>query len=318
VSLPDAAALVVGQNVGTTVKAAVASLGASVPARRTALAHILFNLATGAVAFAMLPLLLRASLLAAGGEEAVALAAFHTAFNLLGVALFLPWLRSFARLVERLVPESGPALARHLDPSVASVGPVAIEAARRTLAEVTGVTVSAVRLRLGARHEEAVEALVAARSALADVRTFLASVRSEPDSPGLYGRHVAALHGLDHLERLVDACTEEVDPAAVSELMAGPARDLPGALRLAESWAREGGEVHALAELSATIAAARRGQRAETLARTASGALDPRTALVRIEAMRWLDRLAYHLWRTLHHLEGGADGPGAPGDPDDR
>lgn len=45
--LPQATYLVVGQNLGTTVTAVLAAVGASVPARRTALAHILFNLGTG-------------------------------------------------------------------------------------------------------------------------------------------------------------------------------------------------------------------------------------------------------------------------------
>src|SRR5690606_2049087 len=43
VSLEQAAVLVIGQNIGTTVKAGLASIGASVPARRTAAAHVLFN-----------------------------------------------------------------------------------------------------------------------------------------------------------------------------------------------------------------------------------------------------------------------------------
>ncbi|MEQ9617203.1 MAG: Na/Pi symporter, partial [Phycisphaerales bacterium] len=43
IGFEQAAALVVGQNIGTTVTAAIASIGASTPAKRTALAHIAFN-----------------------------------------------------------------------------------------------------------------------------------------------------------------------------------------------------------------------------------------------------------------------------------
>ncbi|NUM78660.1 Na/Pi cotransporter family protein, partial [candidate division KSB1 bacterium] len=55
IDLTQAAALVVGQNVGTTVTAALAGLGAVTAAKRTALAHILFNVITGVVALAILP-----------------------------------------------------------------------------------------------------------------------------------------------------------------------------------------------------------------------------------------------------------------------
>src|SRR5690606_7299794 len=51
IGLEQAAALVVGQNIGTTATAAIAAVGASVPARRTATAHILFNLVAASVVF---------------------------------------------------------------------------------------------------------------------------------------------------------------------------------------------------------------------------------------------------------------------------
>jgi hypothetical protein len=31
--------------------------------------------------------------------------------------------------------------------------------------------------------------------------------------------------------------------------------------------------------------------------------MEPEVALAEIEAMRWLDACAYHLWRAVHHLE---------------
>lgn len=56
INLEQAASIVIGANVGTTITAAMASIGASTPARRTAMAHITYNAATGAVAFLVLPL----------------------------------------------------------------------------------------------------------------------------------------------------------------------------------------------------------------------------------------------------------------------
>ncbi|HEY1406168.1 MAG TPA: Na/Pi symporter, partial [Spirochaetota bacterium] len=51
----QSAALVIGQNIGTTLTAAIAAIGASTPAKRTAAAHIIFNVATAISIFFFLP-----------------------------------------------------------------------------------------------------------------------------------------------------------------------------------------------------------------------------------------------------------------------
>ena len=53
-TVEHAAAMVIGQNIGSTLTAAVAAFGASSSAKKTALAHILFNLFTGIILFVIL------------------------------------------------------------------------------------------------------------------------------------------------------------------------------------------------------------------------------------------------------------------------
>src|SRR5690606_8623182 len=91
----QAAAMVVGASVGTTLTSALATIGGTIYAKRTALAYIVFNLAAGLIAVLLLPLLLQAAQnleqhlgVTAG---ALGLAAFHSLFIGLGVALFLPF-----------------------------------------------------------------------------------------------------------------------------------------------------------------------------------------------------------------------------------
>ncbi len=93
--LTDAAAVVIGANVGTTSTALIATLGATANARRLAFAHVLFNVFTAIVALLMLyPLLGAVQILvkglALGNDPTTALAMFHTLFNLLGVLLMWP------------------------------------------------------------------------------------------------------------------------------------------------------------------------------------------------------------------------------------
>ncbi|MEE4383215.1 MAG: Na/Pi symporter [Pseudomonadales bacterium] len=124
--LDVAAAAVVGANVGTTSTAALAVLGATPAARRVALAHLLFNLLTAAVALGLLgPMLWTVErvgdALGLPDAPATALAGFHTAFNVLGVLLMLPltpWLARFLARRFRTAAEQT-AQPRHLDPNVA-------------------------------------------------------------------------------------------------------------------------------------------------------------------------------------------------------
>jgi phosphate:Na+ symporter len=56
-------------------------------------------------------------------------------------------------------------------------------------------------------------------------------------------------------------------------------------------------------DVSQQVAATRRQQRVEVLNQTAAGKFDSEQAMAELEAMRWVDRLAYHAWRAINHLQ---------------
>ena len=130
-----AAAAIIGANVGTSVKAVLAALGATPNARRVAAAHVLFNLLTAGVAFLLLPVFLKgiAATWTAVGEApspAPVLALFHTTLNLLGVLLMVPieprmtaFLRGRFRTGEEDI-----ATPRYLDRSTTAVPDLALRA----------------------------------------------------------------------------------------------------------------------------------------------------------------------------------------------
>lgn len=326
IDIEQAAALVVGQNVGTTVTAAIAAIGASVPAQRTALAHILFNVLTAMVAFLLLPAILAIEVLAAGWlgvtEPALLIAGFHTAFNLLGVLLVAPFVARFASLVARLIPDRGPVMTRYLDSSVTRMPPVAIEAARRTLLEVNAELLDVLRRVLERPMRDRIprETLEAGDSALAETRRFLAQVPAA-DAEHERAAHVSLLHAIDHLDRLIDRLRthapvrqlpgdvfDGLRARAISDLMpiatwlhgAGAAAPVADHREHPSTPADEV-TAHAAALYDAT-AAARRSQRKAILDSTADGVVDPDSALEQLEALRWLDAVLYHVWRAMHHL----------------
>lgn len=119
ISYETAAALVLGENIGTTITAVLASLGATTNARRAAYFHVIFNmigvfwitlifgwyieviqwLVHGDVAQSVLK-----DGVATYPHTTPAIAATHSVFNVLNTLMFLPFLPFFVRLLDRIVP----------------------------------------------------------------------------------------------------------------------------------------------------------------------------------------------------------------------
>ncbi|HAU57910.1 MAG TPA: Na/Pi-cotransporter II-like protein [Comamonadaceae bacterium] len=151
-----AAAVVIGSNIGTTVTAVLASLGATPNARRAAAAHVLFNGLTGVVALLLLPWLVPAIAQAREAldlppDPATKLALFHTVFNLMGVMLMWPVADRLARwLLQRFkAREEDEAQPRHLDDNVLAVPTLALDALVHEVARIGHVAVRMARTVLG-------------------------------------------------------------------------------------------------------------------------------------------------------------------------
>ncbi|WP_411894188.1 Na/Pi cotransporter family protein [Winogradskyella sp. A2] len=111
-----AAAMVLGENVGTTITANLAAIIGNYKAKQTARAHLIFNL-LGVLWMLILfyPFLKMVSWLAMylGSESPyinaaaipVAISLFHTTFNIANTFLLVWFVNPIARLVERMVPE---------------------------------------------------------------------------------------------------------------------------------------------------------------------------------------------------------------------
>lgn len=140
VSLPSAAVMVIGANLGTTSTALIAVIGATPNARRAATAHFSFNLGTGIVALLLLPVLLWLLSMVAettgeGASAAAVLALFHTAFNVLGVLIFLPLTPRLVAFVSARFRTEEEDLARpqYLDGTLLHTPALALDALAREL-----------------------------------------------------------------------------------------------------------------------------------------------------------------------------------------
>lgn len=319
IGLEQAAALVIGQNIGTTVTAGIAAIGASTAAKRTALAHTLFNGLTGVVAFLVLPAFVKVTLWVAddldgasgGGDAAVALAVFHTLFNVLGVALLLPFSGPFAAWVTRLVPDRSVSLTRYLDSSVGQIGSVGVEVALRTSKEIgTAVTELLGRQAAGTPAPDGLATFEAAKAAVGETRRFLAKVGASPDVASEYRRHLDVLHALDHLEELAEAAAAPPAPVSLTEGGEAVRAGVVDTLAAARAWMtqeRPGPPLSESAQLAARATETVLSDRRRVLAETAAGRYDPELADVKIGRLRWLERVARHLSRAVYHLSQRAE-----------
>ena len=314
IDLAQGAALVIGQNIGTTLTAAFAAFGATPSAKRTAVAHIMFNVITGIVAFVILPFFINfiQYIVHTSGvmDNTITLAGFHSAFNLLGICIILPFLDVFSRFLAWIIPDRGPYLTRYLDNSIRNVPTVAIETVRRTIIDITIASIDVVRVMI---ESETISPVIKSRlrdvgKALNETRRFLGQIKTIKGASTVYSnRLMAVMHALDHVDQLIIACWEFEKLSTMHNDMhlnhlavtlsenVGPVLIMLEGLKKKES-------VDEMEKTSQYMKELREKQREEIMVRTASGELDADTAMKQIEAIRWLDRVTYRIFRALFYL----------------
>jgi phosphate:Na+ symporter len=114
ITYDNALALAIGANIGTTITAIIGALSANFQGKRLALAHLIFNSVTAAVALILIsPIRETVDWISihvgiSATDYALKLAVFHTIFNILGVMLMLPLLRQLIVFLEHRIVEPAP------------------------------------------------------------------------------------------------------------------------------------------------------------------------------------------------------------------
>lgn len=105
ISLYGALPVLFGDNIGTTITAVLASIGASVAARRASLVHVIFNVA-GTILFMLILPLVHDAVLWLGQDVNIRMqiAYAHAMFNITNTLTFLPLIPVLAWIVTKLVP----------------------------------------------------------------------------------------------------------------------------------------------------------------------------------------------------------------------
>lgn len=159
ITFQTALALVMGENIGTTITAFLASVGTNTSARRAGLGHGIFNvLGVFVLSLLFIPYMHLiesmipgdATLRAADGTApnvAPHIAAGHTLFNVINTLIFLPFLPLLEKVVRWVIPDKQTKEIRHLDfvGDLSTLSPaLAIEQAYLEVVKMGGMVESAV------------------------------------------------------------------------------------------------------------------------------------------------------------------------------
>lgn len=309
-TLGQGAAMIIGMDIGTTFTGMLATIGGSRAMRRTAVAHVAYNIVTGIAAFASLgvavPMLLRVF----GGDAPEALVAFHTLFNLLGVCLMLPVTAPFARFIEWLVPDRGTLGSAVPDRSLLEDAGAALDSAGASATALASALFSGLGAVLAPAPRRAMleEVRPGLEAALDDLEDYLTRIRVPEGQQEPLARYSALLHQADHLRRLAGrSAQEDMLPLVLEDRMLHrPALAFGAALRRAGAAMADPREAARFDRLSRTIAGRTARLRRSALLREHLGMVSTAGVFDLTDAMRWLQRSAEHAERILHYGQAAA------------
>lgn len=118
IDFETAVALVLGENIGTTITAGIASIGGSIAARRVACAHIISKIIGVIVMVLFFTLFMKLIYLLLNilniESTAKSIAFAHTLFNLLLVTLFLSFTGPFTNFIMKICPDKATNSSHHI------------------------------------------------------------------------------------------------------------------------------------------------------------------------------------------------------------
>ena len=227
ISWASAIPIILGQNIGTTITAMLSVIGASKNARRTAIAHLYFNV-IGTIVFTVAVFAIQAAGIGDFWDNPInksGIANFHTIFNVTMTVLFLPFIGLLEKLCMKTIPADGTEIdsdTSELAPGLVSNPIAAISASELILKKLMGVTSDCVKCsleklnggdpKLGERISEQNTAIVRMED---NLRIYLLKVAEGNLSPAqektvteMLGRADDCVHIAEHCLKIRDTAED--------------------------------------------------------------------------------------------------------------
>ncbi|MDR2528935.1 MAG: Na/Pi cotransporter family protein [Synergistaceae bacterium] len=185
-SLDAAIPIILGDNIGTTITAVLAAIGASRSAKQAAAAHVLFNL-FGVILFMVFLPFYKGFVLLSASDMGRQLANAHSIFNVTNTIIFLPFTSLFACLIQKIIPNDDASKAQgavYLDKKLIEASPTAaVEAVKDELMHMGDIVLGMANIvrrcyREGS-SERLIQEFVEAENAVNAINRAISSYASE-------------------------------------------------------------------------------------------------------------------------------------------
>jgi phosphate:Na+ symporter len=312
ISFEQAAAMVIGMDIGTTVKVAVVTIGSGTEVRRTGYSHLIYNLFTGAGALLLItPYTWMWETVSPGSLQSnaeIALVGFHTLFNGLGVMIVLPIAKSFSRLMYRIVPSQVSLFTEALDDALIRYPDRALTAAQQSVQKEFLALLQHLNALLGASKQAHFTDLTNMQLELDRTHAYVDLIHLRAQDGARWERLLAVVQMLDHLQRFHERCDEEKE-RALTAVATPKLSALCKELNVASMEIIENIEKKRWPQASETakkvshdIHRVVHPYRLEVAEAIASGEVDVAEGTDRLEAIRWLRRVSRHIAHSAAHL----------------
>ena len=330
IPLEAAIPIIFGDNIGTTITAVLAALGTGRAARQACAAHVLFNVIGVCIWLPLMPLwigFIEASSSSIGHQIANA----HTMFNICNTLVFLPFVRPFAALIRRIIPDAETIDRRdavYLDPHLIQRTPVvAVSAVRhecRHMGEIVVELLERTEKVFFEGKDEEKEEVLRLEEKIDRLETAIRSYASDIMQAGIDGRDAAMLEACvvsaGDLERIGDKGKRLIDfyeyrkkrgddfsSQAMNEIRS-LFFETRRAVRLALDvfgpepfTAKEKNTLDALADHIRELESSLRASHASRLS---AGHCSPESGLVFIDVLGAIEQVAYRSRKIADHMSG--------------
>ena len=238
-----------------------------------------------------------------------------------------------------MLPDRNLALTRCLDPSALTVPIATEEAVRRTVARALGVVCQSLGGVLAGTlpPDKSAPSAQEAAGALGQAQEFMSEVSGPPESPAEQRRLTATMHALDHAARLAEVATETdtwtvhdgaeairatqlcADALKCAADIAAHVAAAPGS-RLSDDVQRKASSSEPLdapivgsappiqeallrlEQCAKDLHSLQKDHRVATLGAIANGSMTASEAMASVDAVRRMDAIAHHAWRSAAQL----------------
>jgi len=224
IDLSSAVPIILGANIGTCVTALIASIGTNISAKRTALAHLFFNVIGVVLIFPFLNLFEKVVSITSS-DVARQVANAHTLFNVIWAFVWIFFTKQYAGIIRKILPGEERVYKREasfLKPQLLDTPSAALEAAKNELVRMAEIVEDMYNLTMDAlfknstqNYKDVLTMEDITDSLKASLINYLTQLSTDSLSEGEAKELNAILRAVDDVERIADHLTNVMEKVEV-------------------------------------------------------------------------------------------------------